>query len=68
MANPKLSHRTRLNLAAIEGLANAISGHAYKIKDAAQFGTENALQLALADLLLDSKVIEQAIVEGVQSA
>lgn len=64
MTNPAFAHRDRMNLAAIEGLANSLASHAHKIKSALQFGDEKLLQLALADLMLDSKVIEQAIVDG----
>lgn len=64
MPNPAFAHRDRMNLAVIEGLADALASHAHEIKSALQFRDEKLLQLALADLMLVSKVIEQAIADG----
>ena len=61
-----LPHRTRGNVAQIDGLASAISIHIIHIRAALQNGNESKLQRTLADLMADASALESAIVEQEQ--
>lgn len=66
--DPIITHRTRMNTAAINGLSQAISTHASEIRFALtrKEDGETRLQSALADLMADVLCIESAIVEQEQ--
>lgn len=68
-ADRNFSHRTRNNVAAIQGLASAIATHAYRIELVAKNGgrdCESKLQALLADLMMDTRALESAVVDEEQ--
>lgn len=61
-----LAHRTRGNTAMIDGLSRAIEAHAMAMRYAIRTGDESKLQAALADMGMDFRALESAIVEQEQ--
>lgn len=66
MQDKKLSHRTRNNTAAIQGLTAAIDQHMFAIRIALRAGQEADLQTALADFMQDALALEVEIVSQEQ--
>lgn len=63
-ADRNFPHRTRANVAAIQGLASSIMSLACRIEMIAKNGRpdgETQLQLALADMMADANAIDAAI-------
>ena len=59
-----LEHRTRMNVACIDGLRHAVGQHVTSIGVAILRGREGDLQAALAGLMQDAACLEEAIVSG----
>ena len=57
----KITRRTRMNLAAIDGLGFAISSHSADLRIASRKGDEKAMQAALNGLLQDAACMKEAI-------
>ena len=60
----RFPNRSRLNTAAIIGLASAVDSHMSAIRLALRHGTETQLQLAVSDFMADANCLESAIVES----